>query len=367
MPRRLGRAPAPARGGDRRLVGAVEQVQHAVEGSQPRALGAVQQEQEARAVRRPPPPSSVVSQIGCIRAWPLAWCRAAASPGRCTATARRPAPPPAPAEPSTSARPPPASTRPSSLRQRLVKRRAGQVVEGDIGHGARLNPGPGLRNRARPAHPAAVRRSRSAPAAPAAPPPPGWRRRRCRDAPKACRQRIRAGRRRRGRHPAAARRSRIASGRQSRCRGRRGAPAPIGIGQSGSPTTSPAAAAWASSAASVPNSPARWAPSAVTTDAGQGREIQHRLRPEAAGVVQRIGQHQAALGIGIDHLDRRARAHAQHVAGAVGGAADGCSRPAPGPPRPAPATAAGPAPASPRRRRRRPPCRPASPPCRRPA
>ncbi len=97
-------------------------------------------------------------------------------------------------------------------------------------------------------------------------------------------------------------------------------PAPIGMRHAGSPTACPAAATWAANAGSLSNSPAIWPPSAVTmlpvsvarSTMADGRRCAHRPG-------QRVGQHQPALRIGVDHLDRGAVAHAQHVGRAVAG------------------------------------------------
>ena len=49
--------------------------------------------------------------------------------------------------------------------------------------------------------------------------------------------------------------------------------------------------------------------------AGQGREVDHQPRLEAVlAIPQRIGQHEPAFGIGVQHLDRLARHRGDDVA-----------------------------------------------------
>ena len=58
--------------------------------------------------------------------------------------------------------------------------------------------------------------------------------------------------------------------------------------------------------------------------AGQRRQIDHELRLEAVvAVPQRVGQHEAPLGVGVEHLDRLARHRGDDVARTLGVAVDG--------------------------------------------
>ena len=54
--------------------------------------------------------------------------------------------------------------------------------------------------------------------------------------------------------------------------------------------------------------------------AGQGGDVDDRVRVVLGGAGQRVGQDETALGVGVEHLDGLAAVHAQHVAGAGGGA-----------------------------------------------
>jgi hypothetical protein len=60
----------------------------------------------------------------------------------------------------------------------------------------------------------------------------------------------------------------------------------------------------------------RPAPERDHARAGQRREVDDRDRIELAlRIMQRIGEHDAALGVGVEHLDRLARRRGDDVAG----------------------------------------------------
>ena len=116
------------------------------------------------------------------------------------------------------------------------------------------------------------------------------------------------------------------------------------------------------------NRPAYSWPSATMIAPVKRRQIDHEFRLEArVDVVQHVGQHEAAFGVGVDDLDGLARHRCDDVARPLRVAvrhvldeADGADGVDLG-------LARRRARASARRRRPRPPCRPSCPPCRRPA
>ena len=260
MPRRLRRAPAPPGGGDGLRVLAIEQIQHPVVLGKPGAVGAIDQHQEAGAIGAPGHPRwSARSAASSDGRWP--WCHAAASPGRGRPTARCRAPPPVPRcrtargrvrrSPApgraASAGPVPAACasggrrrcRPWRLMFEIHRDEAVQQPGAEAGRS--LGP-QRLRSRARSSTPAISRCAQGAGPANSRRKAAAWQA---------------SGRKRPVAHCF---RSAMALVRSSRCL------APMGMGQSNSPTASPAAVAWASSAASLPKRPARWAPSAVTME-----------------------------------------------------------------------------------------------------
>ena len=68
--------------------------------------------------------------------------------------------------------------------------------------------------------------------------------------------------------------------------------------------------------------------------AGQGRDVDDHVGLLLGGADQRVGQDQAALGVGVEHLDRGAVAHGEYVAGAHRRAGRACSPPSPCTPSP---------------------------------
>ena len=59
---------------------------------------------------------------------------------------------------------------------------------------------------------------------------------------------------------------------------------------------------------------------------GQRGEVDDAVGPLARRVGQRVGEHQATLGVGVEDLDGRAVVGAQHVAGADRACRSACSR-----------------------------------------
>ena len=49
--------------------------------------------------------------------------------------------------------------------------------------------------------------------------------------------------------------------------------------------------------------------------AGQGGDVDDQVGLRLGGERQRVGEHQPALGVGVEHLDGRAAVHREHVAG----------------------------------------------------
>ena len=94
--------------------------------------------------------------------------------------------------------------------------------------------------------------------------------------------------------------------------------------------------------------------------AGQRREVDEPLGAEVDRVREAVGEHEPALGVGVDDLDRRAGLGAHDVAGLDRVAATACSRSRRSRSRRAPAARAGRSRRWPRARRRRPTCRTSS-------
>ena len=122
----------------------------------------------------------------------------------------------------------------------------------------------------------------------------------------------------------------------------------------------------AASSSSLENSPAcSWPSATMIAPVSVARSIMKRGLNFSRAYVQRVGEHQAPLGVGVDDLDRLAGHRGQDVARPDGAAArhvldqadhaDGVDL----------GLARARARASARRRRPRPPCRPSCPPCRR--
>ena len=122
-----------------------------------------------------------------------------------------------------------------------------------------------------------------------------------------------------------------AAGRRRRCRRRRPwRPAsPRSRRRAGTATTArrrprrPRASA-AARASSLAKSPPTCWPSATLMRTGQGRDVDDDAGLELGhGVGQRVGHHQAPLGVGVGDLGGATAVVAQHVAGAHGAAGDG--------------------------------------------
>ena len=90
-----------------------------------------------------------------------------------------------------------------------------------------------------------------------------------------------------------------------------------GIRHTRSPVAAKAASTARSNGSSVPSSAGAWWPNATITAPGEGGGVDHRRRLQRRRVAEGVGHHQAALGVGVEHLDGDAAVGPHHVAGTL--------------------------------------------------